>query len=256
MGIIPARAGFTRRRVTLTGDFRDHPRSRGVYVTHTMFRLPETGSSPLARGLRPGYAGGDPGLLGSSPLARGLPGGLLPSGRARGIIPARAGFTAMTWASRAARRDHPRSRGVYYVLWADALAREGSSPLARGLPKGYPAPIIIPRIIPARAGFTRRPRGWWPGGGDHPRSRGVYIRPSARLASRAGSSPLARGLRPGNVQGPCGRRIIPARAGFTPPILVTRAPGWDHPRSRGVYAILCGECSAYLGSSPLARGLL
>ena len=51
------------------------------------------------------------------------------------------------------------------------------------------------------------------------------------------------------------RRIIPARAGFTPTCAFLRFAQADHPRSRGVY----GDGSSFLesagGSSPLARGL-
>ena len=131
----------------------------------------------------------------------------------------------------------------------------GSSPLARGLRFIHRAVGGHERIIPARAGFTPlHPVG---GGApsDHPRSRGVYIRPYDRLVQAVGSSPLARGLlRPGE-SGAHGRRIIPARAGFTflssRPLM--RPP--DHPRSRGVY---CWPSVSFLctaGSSPLARGL-
>ena len=72
-GIIPARAGFTEVNFLRVNNITDHPRSRGVYVTGA--ELPEnmTGSSPLARGLQQ--------------AARG-------HGAHRGIIPARAGFTA------------------------------------------------------------------------------------------------------------------------------------------------------------------
>ena len=51
------------------------------------------------------------------------------------------------------------------------------------------------------------------------------------------------------------RRIIPARAGFTPPRgMRCRAPR-DHPRSRGVYVVNWLVYTAWPGSSPLARGL-
>ena len=71
------------------------------------------------------------------------------------------------------------------------------------------------RIIPARAGFTVCAVVVLLGLGDHPRSRGVYFRTSARRAVIGGSSPLARGLR------------IPSS--WTP------SSESDHPRSRGVY---------------------
>ena len=50
-GIIPARAGFTRRRAPRTLRNPDHPRSRGVYPWPTMYCGCPRGSSPLARGL-------------------------------------------------------------------------------------------------------------------------------------------------------------------------------------------------------------
>ena len=51
-GIIPARAGFTGRRRSLSSAVRDHPRSRGVYTAASSRAAPAPGSSPLARGLR------------------------------------------------------------------------------------------------------------------------------------------------------------------------------------------------------------
>ena len=50
--IIPARAGFTRAWPSLRRCSADHPRSRGVYREGARFRVPQAGSSPLARGLR------------------------------------------------------------------------------------------------------------------------------------------------------------------------------------------------------------
>ena len=51
--------------------------------------------------------------------------------------------------------------------------------------------------------------------GDHPRSRGVYMRPRTVSVTLAGSSPLARGL-PRFFRCLLPQTgIIPARAGFT-----------------------------------------
>ena len=135
-----------------------------------------------------------------------------------------------------ARRDHPRSRGVYNIAPPSNALRWGSSPLARGLPQPGAGDILVCRIIPARAGFTRRSAGArsrWP---DHPRSRGVYPAFVILGVLGAGSSPLARGLRDQLVHGDRQCRIIPARAGFTrgQPSRADDPP--DHPRSRGVYA--------------------
>ena len=213
-GIIPARAGFTTTTPRGTTWSPDHPRSRGVYGNSTTDVPADLGSSPLARGLPkvsggsvttdriiPARAGFTRGwfevwrvvldhprsrgvyvaatwrtapMLGSSPLARGLP--LLDTGEGRtgGIIPARAGFTVGGDLCRRESGDHPRSRGVYVKVFPSEAATLGSSPLARGLPLPPSCPEWTSRIIPARAGFTRR---WLCSAGlhrDHPRSRGVY----------------------------------------------------------------------------------
>ena len=90
---------------------------------------------------------------------------------------------------------------------------------------------------------------------DHPRSRGVYVSDGFVDFLRVGSSPLARGLRSGRVRRDAHPRIIPARAGFTPPGVAPRTAIADHPRSRGVYDATTGYQSLPTGSSPLARGL-
>ena len=172
--IIPARAGFTIRVTVYFDSGEDHPRSRGVYHKGIGKRSPKGGSSPLARGLR------------VRPMR---------DGEARGIIPARAGFTRRPVRRGRRRRDHPRSRGVYTAVVALGATAAGSSPLARGLPGALPEDAYPVRIIPARAGFTRWRR--------------------LRAFAGPGSSPLARGL-----------QIL---AWLGQPTLM------DHPRSRGVY---------------------
>ena len=193
-GIIPARAGFTRKGRS-GGEWRgDHPRSRGVYLPASPLR-----SEPV----------------GSSPLARGLPGLLLTHAHNGGIIPARAGFTSRTTRRPSTPQDHPRSRGVYVQHLTQCTGNDGSSPLARGL-RARPRRLRRHRrIIPARAGFTKTYVAQHKTRPDHPRSRGVYVAILAGTHALGGSSPLARGLRvwknrPKNSEG-----IIPARAGFT-----------------------------------------
>ena len=219
-----------------------------------MISARHTGSSPLARGLRP--------------LVR-----IMPS--EAGIIPARAGFTDRRPGQAGGHADHPRSRGVYAKHDGITPYHPGSSPLARGLPGVRTSYRERMRIIPARAGFTARPLDadgvlWiiparagfttspppgptptW----DHPRSRGVYAARRAVCAGASGSSPFARGLRgaPGGLRGGLG--IIPVRAGFTScPGGAEPRPG-DHPRSRGVYRSPMRPTTRGTGSSPLARGL-
>ena len=91
---------------------------------------------------------------------------------------------------------------------------------------------------------------------DHPRSRGVYWGLTGSACARAGSSPLARGLRITVVALLARMRIIPARAGFTAKPEYASAPPTDHPRSRGVYSREKTLPALRSGSSPLARGLL
>ena len=193
---------------------KDHPRSRGVYPRAPTTMLMTPGSSPLARGLRRHL---------DELVAQ------------RGIIPARAGFTAWQRAGGRGDRDHPRSRGVYRIWRRYGWMIRGSSPLARGL--------LDRRSLPA----VQR--------GDHPRSRGVYLIPTPHMSNPNGSSPLARGLRYLQAAPARPGRIIPARAGFTVTSEFELADWLDHPRSRGVYGRR--SHSAYLadGSSPLARGL-
>ena len=113
---------------------------------------------------------------------------------------------------------------------------DGSSPLARGLPRSKIPRYVDGRIIPARAGFTRRLPHHASPVPDHPRSRGVYASAEAQALWDLGSSPLARGL-PAILNDPDPHRgIIPARAGFTGDPQRPRPPPGDHPRSRGVYA--------------------
>ena len=153
-------------------------------------------------------------------------------------------------------RDHPRSRGVHslrrhegrhgkriiparagftVVLLCRVSVVRGSSPLARGLRLLPSPPSLSSRIIPARAGFTDDRDQWRKANPDHPRSRGVYQPERGRRGCPQGSSPLARGLRGGEVS--------------------HRSPTRDHPRSRGVYSGHDLSPIVMVGSSPLARGL-
>ena len=78
---------------------------------------------------------------------------------------------------------------------------------------------------------------------------------TSETAVRTGSSPLARGLRRRHGNHFQRGRIIPARAGFTSTKTLHTIMGRDHPRSRGVYCLLCWLSDGDGGSSPLARGL-
>ena len=90
---------------------------------------------------------------------------------------------------------------------------------------------------------------------DHPRSRGVYSRPSSTRSCPSGSSPLARGLLANYFEAYHDRGIIPARAGFTGRRGDGSGTPGDHPRSRGVYLYSHRMKGTHMGSSLLARGL-
>ena len=212
----------------------DHPRSRGVYQGEIKDVLYLEGSSPLARGLRRQN---------------------IHNRRPDRIIPARAGFTDLLVRGRLELRDHPRSRGVYSLNGLYTVAPTGSSPLARGLPRKKISAFRKSRIIPARAGFTDRRAHNKTIEQDHPRSRGVYSKPSSSTTGPAGSSPLARGLPAIEWCFTYLERIIPARAGFTHSHSPPSTPTTDHPRSRGVYLHGRRQDRPGCGSSPLARGL-
>ena len=191
---------------------------------------------PRSRGVYGPIAATGNGIFGSSPLARGLRHAIdVPPSRRR-IIPARAGFTITNNAGALALADHPRSRGVYSFRLSGMRASTGSSPLARGLQRLSMANAFRKGIIPARAGFTGFVHESAGREQDHPRSRGVYPTDEAPAGSRV--------------------RIIPARAGFTREHSGISPWRKDHPRSRGVYDPFRVLSVQYIGSSPLARGLL
>ena len=93
------------------------------------------------------------------------------------IIPALAGNTTASSTPRSRARDHPRSRGEYYLWRSVAWNGGGSSPLSRGIQLPETPTIVPARIIPALAGNTRAWHAQLLDPGDHPRSRGEYRPP-------------------------------------------------------------------------------
>ncbi len=153
VGLIPARAGSTVRDGCSLVAGRAHPRSRGEHNPWIARRLRTIGSSPLARGARAG---------GSSSLA------------SRRLIPARAGSTPAIHACAATSTAHPRSRGEHTATEVGPHPAEGSSPLARGARAVPVLPRVAGRLIPARAGSTRRRSRATAARTAHPRSRGEH----------------------------------------------------------------------------------
>ena len=92
IGIIPAHAGLTHRRLARGGICRDHPRACGAHAPAKIQSACATGSSPRMRG-----------SLYSRKVFK----------LRQGIIPAHAGLTMLYERSLRLRRDHPRACGAH-----------------------------------------------------------------------------------------------------------------------------------------------
>jgi len=294
-GLIPARAGRTFSPSAPEPRTTAHPRSRGADIAGRRARTAASGSSPLARGGRgrPGSRSGRVRLIparagrtlhsakaptvigGSSPLARGGPCIAGDDGREGRLIPARAGRTPASAVRVAAVTAHPRSRGADLPAFLGGASRWGSSPLARGGPRGSRHEPPRQRLIPARAGRTDSCQPGRVATPAHPRSRGADFEvPLPALCcgrlipARAGRTGVRRGL-DGRIWAhprsrgadsrrsltpPISPRLIPARAGRTgcPARRLHDMPA--HPRSRGADGGTALPTCSYCGSSPLARG--
>ena len=212
-GLIPAHAGKTRRSRPATRPTRAHPRSRG--------------ENP-PRGHREEHD------RGSSPLTRGKHGAVVDADLVDRLIPAHAGKTRATPASRATCWAHPRSRGENRLVLSQFPSCWGSSPLTRGKLRHASPAVAGHRLIPAHAGKTscpdiRRGATW-----AHPRSRGENPPAIRVFTGFSGSSPLTRGKR--TSQETCS------------------GPPGAHPRSRGENDLMPAHMPSMKGSSPLTRG--
>ena len=72
----------------------------------------------------------------------------------------------------------------------------------------------------------------------------------------SGSSPLTRGKPFGGINGLNDLGLIPAHAGKTGSLILSRSVSRAHPRSRGENVVLQEGGEADQGSSPLTRGKL
>ena len=279
--IIPACAGSTRFTHSATFTSRDHPRMRGEHWTPRPRLTETRGSSPHARGapraarhvrgregIIPACAGstsaarttwipsrdhprmrGEHGwwvliillALGSSPHARGAPPG---EGRSRlrpRIIPACAGSTRTPPRPATPSRDHPRMRGEHEGYALNVESWQGSSPHARGALIAVLVTEATPRIIPACAGSTPDSSRTSHITRDHPRMRGEHCIRQMRRTSTGGSSPHARGAHPHEVRHWQTLGIIPACAGSTFDLPISKLEIEDHPRMRGEH-FSAGTC--------------
>ena len=129
-----------------------------------------------------------------------------------------------------------------------------SSPLTRGKRHRNLCRWLQDRLIPAHAGKTLEKTLAREPSGAHPRSRGENLIASSSMRHRSGSSPLTRG-KPRGLRRSCGqRRLIPAHAGKTRPLVRPDQAVRAHPRSRGENRRTRYRMSSRGGSSPLTRG--
>ena len=150
-GLIPAHAGKTTGRATVSTVATAHPRSRGENL----------------RSCRPGSKS-----PGSSPLTRGKPFSSGSVAEQRRLIPAHAGKTFGGVLARCCVRAHPRSRGENEHPPTLTCRPGGSSPLTRG--KRFEGLAVDGRagLIPAHAGKTASLKWRSLPTAAHPRSRG------------------------------------------------------------------------------------
>ena len=214
MRIIPARAGNTPSPLPRRGRAADHHRASGEHFPVQSISTPNSGSSPRERGTRPGRravpaririiparagntdrpqrttrtepdhprASGEHflagskirGGVGSSPRERGTPETVGVAGVSIRIIPARAGNTITTTPTSIMKSDHPRASGEHGGSASESGGKVGSSPRERGTHLRSLGRLAGRRIIPARAGNTRRESTSRRPTADHPRASGEH----------------------------------------------------------------------------------
>ena len=128
-----AYAGNTCQNWQSRGQQRDYPRLRGEYAGRPLMSANTSGSPPLARGI----------LKTMHRTATGT-----------GITPARGGNTDLRFQKNRRKRDHPRSRGEYRLLYNLPSGFQGSPPLARGIRCQLAIGLRRIGITHARAGNT------------------------------------------------------------------------------------------------------
>ena len=231
--LIPARAGKTWSRTASGRTPRAHPRACGENVTLPVSIVVYGGSSPRVRG-KPHQQ--------RHPLTRAR------------LIPARAGKTRGCSRAGTPRPAHPRACGENDVHAAASGRFGGSSPRVRGKRAPPSSAGHRGRLIPARAGKTRKPPASPPPETAHPRACGENDVPAAPVLPQLGSSPRVRGKRGHPPGHRVGAGLIPARAGKT-------ARGGRPPRASRAHPRACGEnrhceggAHGERGSSPRVRG--
>ena len=233
--LIPARAGKTGCSPRARAPCEAHPRACGENCGRGIKRVFPPGSSPRVRGKR-----------------------CRPWGWAWGfrLIPARAGKTDQDPPGRGETRAHPRACGENWVKDNQETVKLGSSPRVRGKREHAHQGMLGARLIPARAGKTRkRCLSHWCRKA-HPRACGENVSQDAGKLIGAGSSPRVRGKQWFEGTGQPTGRLIPARAGKTIRPQKRVRNDQAHPRACGENATVSAAARLASGSSPRVRGKL
>ena len=170
-GLIPALAGTTSTRTSMTSSARAHPRAGGDDCCVPPGAVLVLGSSPRWRGRllveeRPSEWGGlIPALAGTTPRSGG-------SGSSERAHPRAGGDDAVVWGVGGAVRAHPRAGGDDLSTRGPATATWGSSPRWRGRPRPPPSEGAGRGLIPALAGTTSRASRVTEASRAHPRAGG------------------------------------------------------------------------------------
>ena len=145
-------------------------------------------------------------------------------------------------------------RGERMIVPVASMAIAGSSPHARGTPRGQLQRRIGDRFIPACAGNAYWHMQWRRGVPVHPRMRGERARHEGSRGLAIGSSPHARGTPLDRFEVRGDLRFIPACAGHALSALTCDCLVSVHPRMRGERNIYAWRDCRRDGSSPHARG--
>ena len=271
--VIPARAGNSPDRQTTARQTPGHPRESGEQMRKTFFSTWIAGSSPRERGTAqesqtcvaarrviPARAGnrrwqtcrteraaghpresGEQGIAryyqqakcGSSPRERGTADDFERRRLWCRVIPARAGNSSSRQRRPGRPSGHPRESGEQSMCHCVLCRHAGSSPRERGTAHGTGLRMILRRVIPARAGNRWQIEDRQAAASGHPRESGEQASKWPWTVNAGGSSPRERGTETDEGAEVNMLRVIPARAGNSLRVAVTRENVSGHPRESG-----------------------
>ena len=189
-----------------------HPRACGEHAIGMPLMIAWSGSSPRLRG--------------TQPVDHAVSNG-------QRFIPAPAGNTEATVASRRVSAVHPRACGEHLSGATSSATNAGSSPRLRGTRVGPRAAPASHRFIPAPAGNTDHLHVGMVIFPVHPRACGEHDSTHATARMPTGSSPRLRGTPSLSSHPNPGARFIPAPAGNTGPAISSIRARTVHPRACG-----------------------